>query len=105
MIGSNAATTIAFFAATASVAWSAAYAWVKWLPYRTGTLQIPGDAASGVIAARLARMEGQLEALSLEVERMAEGQRYTARLLEERLPRQLPAPTLATETGRVVTPH
>jgi hypothetical protein len=107
MIGSNAATTIAFFAATASVAWSAAYAWVKWLPHRLDGLQVPGDGSAEFTAERLARVEAQLEELTLEMERLAEGQRYSARLLEERLPRALPAPAHAEppRSGRVVTPH
>jgi len=37
-----------------------------------------------VIHARLARMEEAIESVALEVERVAEGQRFTARLLAER---------------------
>ena len=37
-----------------------------------------------VIHARLARMEEAIDSVSLEMERVAEGQRFTARLLAER---------------------
>ena len=44
-----------------------------------------------------------VDAVSLEVERLSEGQRFTARLLSERQP-VLPAPKQES-SGRVVTPH
>jgi hypothetical protein len=104
MIGSNAVITVAFFVATASVAWSAAYAWGKWLAHRHDAPALPRAEGPGE-AARLARLEAGLEALTLEVERLAEGQRFSARLLDERLPRPLPAATRPAEPGRVITPH
>jgi hypothetical protein len=44
-----------------------------------------------------------VDAVSLEVERLSEGQRFTARLLSERAP-VLPSPKQES-SGRVVTPH
>lgn len=41
--------------------------------------QVPAD-----IAARLERIEHAIDAMSLEVERIAEGQRFTTKLLSER---------------------
>jgi hypothetical protein len=56
----------------------------------------------GDLAARLARIEQVVEATAVEVERLGEGQRYTARLLAE--PRGA-APAAAQEPARVITPH
>ena len=41
--------------------------------------QLPGD-----IAGRLERIEHAIDAMSVEVERIAEGQRFTTKLLSER---------------------
>jgi hypothetical protein len=106
MFGLTGAVAFAFFGAVAAIAWAAAYAWGEWLAHRHDTPPRPHKLPVEDTA-RLERLETGLEALTLEVERLAEGQRYTARLLDERLPRGLPgavrAPT--AEPGRVVTPH
>jgi hypothetical protein len=108
MIGSDAVEAIGFFTATASIAWSAAYAWVKWLPYRQREAERASASALPVgDSHRLAALESTIEALALEIERLGEAQRYTARLLEERLPplgAPGPAPRLS-DGGRVTTPH
>jgi hypothetical protein len=44
-----------------------------------------------------------VDAVSLEVERLSEGQRFTARLLSER-PAMIPSPK-QENSGRVITPH
>ncbi len=44
-----------------------------------------------------------VDAVSLEVERLSEGQRFTARLLSER-PAVIPSPRQES-SGRVITPH
>ena len=44
-----------------------------------------------------------VDAMALEVERLSEGQRFTARLLSERAP--LVAPPKQDQQVRVVTPH
>ncbi len=109
MIGSSAAISVSFFVAVASLAWSAAYAWTKWLAHRH---DVPpqGRASPHIVSAdaqRIARLESALEALAVEMERVAEGQRYTARLLDERLPPSMgPGRQLGDgESGRVITPH
>lgn len=40
------------------------------------------------VAARLERMEQAIDAVAVEVERIAEGQRFTTKLLSERAPAQ-----------------
>jgi len=48
---------------------------------RAAAQQAPGD-----LGARLARIEQAVEAVAIEVERISESERYSARLLTERLP-------------------
>ena len=56
-----------------------------WAWVRTRRLP-PGSAPdqSVRLAAQLEAMQGSIEAIALEVERIAEGQRFTTRLLSER---------------------
>lgn len=107
MISTDAVEAVAFFGGVASVAWSAAFAWGKWLAHRHDSNRLPGTARSGADSERIARLETAVDALAVELERIGEGQRYAARLLEERLPPAIgpgrPAPS--PEVGRVVTPH
>lgn len=54
---------------------------------------------------RLDRLEAAVDAIAIEVERISEAQRYTVKLLSDRLPPhvgELPSPTAAK---RVNTPH
>lgn len=44
------------------------------------------------LAARLDRLEAMVETVAVEVERMAEGQRFTTRLMTEGAARMVPAP-------------
>lgn len=46
---------------------------------------------SGVDDARFARLEQAVDAIALEVERIAEGQRFTTKLLADRAAERLPA--------------
>ncbi len=48
----------------------------------------------GAIDERLARMENAIDAMSVEVERISEGQRFTTKLLSERSAEMEPTPTL-----------
>jgi hypothetical protein len=75
-INSEAAMAIALFASIASVCWSAAYAWSKWLLHRQ-----TGSAPE--ISTRLDGIERAIDAVAVEVERLGEGQRFAARLLRE----------------------
>jgi hypothetical protein len=53
------------------------------------------------LTARLARIEQAVEAVAIEVERIAESERYSARLLTERLPERAGAPVPANGQGTV----
>lgn len=44
--------------------------------------------ASGYDADAIARLQASVDAISIEVERISEGQRFTTRLMNERLPEQ-----------------
>jgi hypothetical protein len=104
-IGSGAATTVAFFVSTASVVWSIAFAWSRWLAR-------PQEPALGAVPEheyrleeRLASIEQAVQAVAIEVERLGEGQRFTTRLLAERMPEDAAAPRRVPEHRRVDTPH
>ena len=66
---------VAFFATVASIGWSAAFAWSKWLQHKSG--QTPG------LDQRLDRIEQAIDTVAVEVERLGEAQRFTARLLQD----------------------
>jgi hypothetical protein len=60
------------------------------------------------IDARLSRLEETIETVAIEMERVAEGQRFTAKLLAERTataPQPLAPRPASPAEGRVVTPH
>jgi hypothetical protein len=61
------------------------------------TTAIPAD-----VAARLERMEQAIDSIAVEVERISEGQRFTTKLLAERVP--APPTTAATALGSSVPP-
>jgi hypothetical protein len=46
----------------------------------------PAQSISPDVAARLERMEHAIDSIAVEVERISEGQRFTTRLLAERIP-------------------
>jgi hypothetical protein len=75
-IDSEAAMALGLFAAIASVCWSGAFAWVKWLQYRRD------DSPRG-LEHRLERIEHAIDAVAVEVERLGEGQRFTVKLLSD----------------------
>lgn len=58
----------------------------------------------GGIEARLARLEDAIDGIALEMERLGEGQRFTAKLLAERGNRA-EAPVVPRPPERVNTPH
>jgi hypothetical protein len=72
---------------------------------RAGTRRALEDQAHSSILrpdARLDQLTMAVDAIALEVERMAEGQRFTARILSERMPPAIPSPRRDPGT---VTPH
>jgi len=105
-MSTDAVEALAFFFGVATTAWAAAFAWAKWLKHRYDEEKLTAP-KSAVEAERLAQLETAVEALAVEMERLGEAQRYTVKVLEERLPRALPAGRSGQpgEGGRVVTPH
>jgi hypothetical protein len=101
-ISSDASMAVGFFVSAASVAWSAAFAWSRWL-------QRPRDDHAPQplphqLDDRLAGIERAIDAMSVELERLGEGQRFTTRLLAERAAKDA-SPLLLGEHRRVDTPH
>lgn len=106
MLSSSASISVAFFAAVASVAWSAAYAWGKWLAHRHDVPPTPTSSVK-VDDQRIMQLEAAIEALAVEIERVGEGQRYATQLLAQRLPSAIEPPGQSQfgNVGRVITPH
>lgn len=104
-INSDAAMAVALFISAASVAWSAAFAWTRWLARPRQEPQIASEDYVYRIEQRLASIEHAVQAIAVEVERLGEGQRLTARLLADRIPPDAATPRLAQEHQRVDTPH
>ena len=102
-MNTDAIEALSFFFGVAITAWAAAFSWAKWLKHRYDEERITRP-ESNVDAQRLARLETSVEALALELERIGEAQRYTVKVLEERLPRALVSGK-PNEGGRIVTPH
>ena len=102
-MSSEAPMAVALFISAASVAWSAAYAWTRWLVRPQGNFLEPEHLDR--IDGRLVRIEGAIEAIAVEVERLGEGQRFTARLIADRLPEGVQPRSLPSEYRRVDTPH
>jgi hypothetical protein len=105
-MSTDAIEALSFFFGTAAALWAAAYAWTQWLKHRFDG-ERPQPLPHSVDTERISRLEGAVEALAVELERIGEGQRYTVKLLEERLPKAV-GPGRASqpgESGHVVTPH
>jgi hypothetical protein len=77
-IDSEAAMAVAFFVSAASVCWSAAFAWAKWLQHKRNQ-----STNAPELDQRLERIERAIDTVAVEVERLGEGQRFTVRLLRE----------------------
>ena len=73
------------FAVTVSLA-----AWYTVRKIR-GTRVSSGNTEPRIDDSRFARLEDAVDAIAVEVERIAEAQRFTAKLMSERLPDRLPA--------------
>jgi membrane protein implicated in regulation of membrane protease activity len=104
-MSSTAAMTVAFFAAFASVAWSATFAWARWLarPNREPTLEEQNRQFQ--VEQRLAGIEQAVQAIAGQVEGLVESQRFANRLPAElssdvAAPRRVPG-----EYRKVDTPH
>lgn len=107
-MSTDAIEALSFFFGIAATAWAAAYAWGKWMTHRDDGEKATAQKLPPTFdPERIARLEIAVEALAVELERIGEGQRYTVKLLEERLPHALGAgrPAPPPEGSRVVTPH
>lgn len=103
-IGSDAAMAVAFFVSTASVVWSAAFAWSRWLARpRESIAAFPEH--QEYLEIRIARLERTVAALTGEMERLGETQRAVGQLLAERLPLPAMPQRAAGDVQRVDTPH
>ena len=71
--------------------------------WRSKPAELGREVSAGLtdIAERLARIEHSSDAMSLEIERISEGQRFTTKLLAERAQSAGPL----EQSRRVVTPH
>jgi hypothetical protein len=102
-MSSEAPMAVALFVSAASMAWSAAYAWTRWL-VRPEARFTQADELDR-IDSRLAHIENAVDAIAVEVERLGEAQRYAARLIDDRLPHQVQPHSVTREHSRVDTPH
>lgn len=89
---------VSFFGTIAVTVRAIAQVWVKRLEARRAPMP------AGAVEPRLERIEAAVDVIALEVERIAEAQRFAARLAAERVPGGLPAPGGAPE-GRTATPQ
>jgi len=104
-LSSEAPMAVAFFVSAASIVWAAAFAWTRWLVRPHQDPLIASHDQQYRVEQRLANIEQAVQAIAVEVERLGEGQRLTARLLADRLPPDAAAPRLVSEHRRVDTPH
>jgi hypothetical protein len=100
-IDSEAAMAVAFFLSAASVCWSAAFAWAKWLQH-VRNRDTRGEVRVPELDQRLERIERAVDAIAVEVERLGEGQRFTVKLLRDASTAKPPA---LGEPPRVNTPR
>jgi hypothetical protein len=101
MLMNDAAMTIlgvSFFVTIAVTVKSIANIWMKRIDARRSAMPLHA------VDQRLERIEAAIDVMAVEVERIAEGQRFAVRLATERAPNGLPAAGRHAE-GRTVTPH
>jgi hypothetical protein len=96
---------VAFFASAAAIIWAVAFAWTRWLVRPREEPLIASQDHQYRLEQRLANIEHAVQAIAIEIERLGEGQRLTARLLADRLPQDALAPRIVPEHRRVDTPH
>jgi hypothetical protein len=105
MIDGKAAVMIAGSLSGALCFWSVVYGWGKWLNRPRQNTSLPDTFAQDE---RLRRIEAAIETMSVEVERIGEGQRFANKLLAERRPAST-TPNPSDSTSRpyrpAVTPH
>ena len=95
---SQAVMVVAIVAAAAVSVTSVASVWRKRVATR------PTTAVPDAIEERLARIENAVDVIAVEIERISEAQRFSARLDAERETRRVANPATPGREGRVVTP-
>jgi hypothetical protein len=90
---------LGFFAMVAIVAvgMPLARAYARRMEAGAGRPTIPPD-----VTARLERMEQSIDSIAVEIERISEGQRFTTKLLAERVPAAVPAPQGPAAAGTIM---
>jgi len=88
---------VAFFVmcAVIAVGYPLARAYAKRVERDSALPRIPTE-----VAERLERMEHAIDSIAVEVERISEGQRFTTKLLSERVASPPPARTVSPPTER-----
>src|SRR5688500_5278846 len=81
-------TIIAAFGTTMTIVGVAAIRFLR----RKSNSEASSDTAPVLSEARFARLEQAIDVIAVEVERIAEAQRFSAQLIAETLPDRLPAP-------------
>jgi hypothetical protein len=89
---------VSFFITIAMIVKSITNIWVKRIDARRSAMPLEA------VDQRLERIEAAIDVMAVEVERIAEAQRFAVRLATERAPNGLPAGGRYAE-GRTVTPH
>jgi hypothetical protein len=100
--------SLGFFGAIAVTIRSVAQVWVKRLDVKqhaADSFDRDRPVASTAMEQRLARIETAVDAISLEVERISEAQRFAARLPAERDQRAIASLSQNAAAGRTITPH
>jgi len=90
---------VSFFGTVAVTIRSIASIWGKRIDARRG------ETSADAVDQRLARIETAVDVIAVEVERIAEAQRFAARLDAERDAPRIPGPSTQAHEGRIVTPH
>jgi hypothetical protein len=75
-----------------------ARAYARRMESGAGRPTIPSD-----VTARLERMEQAIDSIAIEIERISEGQRFTTKLLADRVPATRPAPEAPAMPGAAGT--
>ena len=83
-----------------------------WLGARFGTRRVVEEVLSALptetnqllTSQQLSRLSNAVDAMSIEIERLSEGQRYAAKLLTERSAKPFPSAQVDRPPG-VITPH
>ena len=103
-MNAEAAATIGFCVSAASVAWSAAWAWARWLARPRDTV-LEAPEYQEYLGRRIAELERTVALMAGSIESLTETQQLTARLLAERLPATARLPRDAGPHPRIDTPH